>query len=85
MGMRWYGAKGEGRRHAVTICFMTLAMAQVFHAFNARSQTKSAFTARLFANGWLRGATLNLHPAAACRRLRAVPAGCPAHLVAHCG
>jgi Ca2+-transporting ATPase len=37
---------------------MTLALAQVFHAFNARSQTRSAFTARLFTNGWLWGATL---------------------------
>ena len=57
-GMRWYGVTGEGLRHAVTICFMTLAMAQVFHAFNARSQTRSAFTASLFTNGWLWGATL---------------------------
>ena len=57
-GMRWYGATGEGLSHAVTICFMTLALAQVFHAFNARSQTRSAFTARLFTNGWLWGATL---------------------------
>ena len=56
-GMRWYGVTGEGLRHAVTICFMTLAMAQVFHAFNARSQTRSAFTARLFTNGWLWAAT----------------------------
>jgi Ca2+-transporting ATPase len=58
MGMRWYGAEGRGLAHAVTICFMTLAMAQVFHAFNARSQTRSAFTARLFTNGWLWGATV---------------------------
>ena len=58
VGMRWYGATGKGLAHAVTICFMTLALAQVFHAFNARSQTRSAFTARLFTNGWLWGATL---------------------------
>jgi Ca2+-transporting ATPase len=32
---------------------MTLALAQVFHAFNARSRDHSAFTARLFTNGWL--------------------------------
>ena len=57
-GMRWYGAEGDGLRHAVTIAFMTLAMAQVFHAFSTRSQTRSAFTARLFTNGWLWGATL---------------------------
>ncbi len=48
MGMRWYGREGQGLAHAVTICFMTLAMAQVFHAFNARSRVRFAFTARLF-------------------------------------
>jgi len=37
---------------------MTLALAQVFHAFNARSQRRSAFDARLFTNGWLWGAVL---------------------------
>lgn len=37
---------------------MTLALAQTFHAFNARSKTRSAFTSRLFTNGWLWGATL---------------------------
>jgi Ca2+-transporting ATPase len=58
IGMRWYGTEGVGLRHAVTIAFMTLALAQVFHVFNARSQTRSAFTARLFTNGWLWGAVL---------------------------
>ena len=58
IGMRWYGAQGEGLRHAVTIAFMTLAMAQIFHAFSARSQTRSAFSSRLFTNGWLWSATL---------------------------
>jgi len=58
IGMRWYGAQGEGLQHAVTITFMTLAMAQVFHTFSARSQTRSMFSARLFTNGWLWGATL---------------------------
>jgi Ca2+-transporting ATPase len=58
MGMRWYGSEGQGLSRAVTICFMTLALAQVFHAFNARSRTGSAFTSRLFTNGWLWGATL---------------------------
>ena len=53
VGMRWYGLENDGMRHAVTLAFMTLAMAQVFHAFNARSQRRSAFTARLFTNGWL--------------------------------
>jgi P-type Ca2+ transporter type 2C len=58
MGMRWYGAEGTGLLHAETIAFMTLALAQVFHAFNARSRTRSAFTSRLFTNAWLWGATL---------------------------
>jgi Ca2+-transporting ATPase len=35
---------------------MTLAMAQVAHALNCRSQQRSAFTGLLFTNGWLWGA-----------------------------
>ena len=35
------------------MAFMTLALAQVFHAFNARSQRRSTFTSRLLTNGWL--------------------------------
>ncbi len=58
LAMRWYGTEGQGLRHSVTIAFMTLAMAQVFHTFNARSRTKSAFTARLFTNRWLWGAVV---------------------------
>jgi Ca2+-transporting ATPase len=58
LGMHWYGREGEGLNHAVTLAFMTLALAQVFHAFNARSRKRSAFTSRLFTNGWLWGATL---------------------------
>ncbi len=53
IGLRWYGAEGSGLRHATTMAFTTLALAQVFHAFNARSQTRSAFTSRLFTNSWL--------------------------------
>ena len=53
IGMKWYGGEGEGLRRATTMAFMTLALAQVFHAFNARSQSRSAFTDRLFTNGWL--------------------------------
>jgi len=58
IGMRWYGTEGVGLRHAVTIAFMTLTFANVFHTFNARSQTRSALTASLFTNGWLWGAVL---------------------------
>ncbi len=53
VGMRWYGTEGEGLRQATTMAFMTLALAQVFHAFNARSQRRSAFTSRMFTNSWL--------------------------------
>lgn len=53
IGMRWHGSDGVGLRHASTIAFMTLALAQVVHAFSARSQTRSMFTSRLFTNRWL--------------------------------
>ncbi len=53
VGLSWHGTDGEGLRSATTMAFMTLALAQVFHAFNARSQKRSAFTSRLFTNGWL--------------------------------
>ena len=53
VGMQWHGTTGTGLREAATMAFMTLALSQVFHAFNARSQRRSAFTDRLFTNGWL--------------------------------
>jgi P-type Ca2+ transporter type 2C len=58
VGLSWYGREGDGLRHAVTISFMTLALAQTFHAFNARSQMDSVLSGRLFTNGWLWGAVL---------------------------
>lgn len=58
IGMLWYGTKDAGLRHAVTLAFMTLALSQTFHAFSARSRTSSAFTSRMFTNGWLWGATI---------------------------
>jgi Ca2+-transporting ATPase len=57
VGLRWYGKEGVGLRHAETIAFMTLALAQVFHAFNARSRTRSIFSTGLSTNRWLWGAT----------------------------
>ena len=56
IGLHWHGTDGEGMRRATTMAFMTLALAQVFHAFDARSQNRSIFTSRLFTNGWLWGA-----------------------------
>ena len=56
IGMHWNGYEGEGLRRATTMAFMTLALSQVFHTFNTRSQVTSAFTGRLFTNAWLWGA-----------------------------
>ncbi len=53
VGLRWHGSEGEGLRHATTLTFTALAFALIFHAFSARSRRRSAFTARLFTNGWL--------------------------------
>ena len=53
IGIAWYGTAGDGGRHAVTIAFMTLALVQVFHTFNARSRRRSALDAQLFTNRWL--------------------------------
>jgi P-type Ca2+ transporter type 2C len=53
IGMHWHGTEGEEARRATTMAFMTLALAQIFHAFNARSQKGTAFSSRLFTNGWL--------------------------------
>jgi Ca2+-transporting ATPase len=58
LGMRWHGTEPDGLRRAMTMAFLTLALVQVAHAFNARSQRRSVFTTRLFTNGWLWGAVL---------------------------
>ncbi|MBL8685004.1 MAG: cation-transporting P-type ATPase [Myxococcales bacterium] len=57
LGMRSYGRTGVGLRHAITIAFMTLAFAQVLHAFNTRSRSRS-LASGLLSNRWLWGATL---------------------------
>ena len=54
---RWYGGSAVGVSHASTVAFLTLAFAQVIHAFNSRSRTRSAFFSGAFANPWLWGAT----------------------------
>src|SRR5262249_44109081 len=53
LGLHSHGTEPDGVRRATTMAFLTLALAQVAHAFNARSQRRSVFTARLFTNGWL--------------------------------
>jgi Ca2+-transporting ATPase len=50
--------EGSGSiRHAQTMAFTTLVMFQLFNAFNARSDERSAFNG-LFANQWLWGAVV---------------------------
>ncbi len=43
-------------RHAVTVAFMTLALAQLLHVFNARGADPVLLGKRLFENGWVWGA-----------------------------
>ena len=58
LGLHWHGTEPDGVRRATTMAFLTLTLAQVVHAFNARSQRRSVFTSRLFTNGWLWAAVL---------------------------
>ncbi|MEN9577602.1 MAG: hypothetical protein RJA70_611 [Pseudomonadota bacterium] len=58
VGLHWYGDSDSGLQHAITLAFMTLALAQVLHAFSARSQTRSVFTFSTPKNSWLWGAAL---------------------------
>ena len=58
LGLHWHGTEPDGVQRAATMAFLTLALAQVAHAFNARSQRRSVFTAQLFTNGWLWSAVL---------------------------
>jgi Ca2+-transporting ATPase len=67
IGLHWHGTEGAGLRRATTMTFLTLALSQIFHAFDARSQNRSLFTSRLFTNVWLWGAVvlcINLQAAA---------------------
>ena len=51
------GASGENLRYASSLAFMTLAWAQILHAYTARSQNRSAFDAFL-SNRWLSAAAV---------------------------
>ena len=53
VGLEAHGRGTNGARAAGTMAFMTLALAQTFHAFNTRSRRQSAFGRRLFSNSWL--------------------------------
>jgi Ca2+-transporting ATPase len=48
-----YGYQNQGIIHARTLAFVTLALFQVFNAFNVRSRTRSVFTMGLFTNKYL--------------------------------
>jgi Ca2+-transporting ATPase len=43
-------------QRATTIAFMTLALAQLLHVFNARSEKAVLFSRRILSNGWVWGA-----------------------------
>jgi Ca2+-transporting ATPase len=43
-------------QRATTIAFMTLALAQLLHVFNARSEQAVLFSRRILSNGWVWGA-----------------------------
>jgi Ca2+-transporting ATPase len=53
VGLHWYGQTEEGLRRVSTLVFMTLALSQTVHAFNVRSQTRSAFDRGFWGNGWM--------------------------------
>ena len=47
------GIREVEHEKAITIGFMTLALSQLFHVFNARSSGPVLFSRRLFTNGWV--------------------------------
>jgi Ca2+-transporting ATPase len=58
MAAYWWGANAAGRPegHGVTMSFMTLAFAQIFHLGNARSSSHVLSRNRVFANRYAFGA-----------------------------
>lgn len=60
LGVFVWGLEGRGLPgdHAVTLAFMTLALTQLFHVFNARGEDAILFTRRFFRNGWVWGAVV---------------------------
>lgn len=53
VALRQHGTSGSLLRNATTVAFMTLALAQVFHAYSTRSQRRSALLSSPFSNPWL--------------------------------
>ena len=60
LGVFVWGLEGRGLpgEHAVTLAFMTLALTQLFHVFNARGEDAILLTRRFFRNGWVWGAVV---------------------------
>lgn len=58
LGVFLFGLKvwGAEPRHAVTLAFMTLALTQIFHVFNARTPDPVLFGRRILQNRWVWGA-----------------------------
>lgn len=56
--MNFANISGEALIHAQTMAFITLSVAQLFHAFNVRSENKSIFQVGLFSNRFLVGSVL---------------------------
>jgi P-type Ca2+ transporter type 2C len=54
----WALSVSDEVERAVTVAFLTLGFAQLFHIFNSRFHTGSAFSRRVFRNGALWGALL---------------------------
>ncbi len=53
VGLQWHASESDQQVRAESMAFSTLALAQVVHAFNVRSQRRTIFSSRLFTNGWL--------------------------------
>ena len=48
-----YQVRQVDLKHAITLAFMTLALAQLFHVLNARSSEPVLFARKLWRNGWI--------------------------------
>jgi Ca2+-transporting ATPase len=55
LGAFWWGLSTGDRERAITVAFMTLALAQIFHLGNARSRKAVLAPSRILANGWALG------------------------------
>ena len=56
---KWALDAGKDMREAQSLVFLTLIIIQLFNAYNFRSEKKSIFVLRLFANKWLNLAVIS--------------------------